>query len=370
MDSFGFNPKSVLAKAQTDVHDPSLLILYQYLKDKTKHTRKMKMGISYEMEYNFVLKSTFAYERLGNPMLALHVLRTYHIEPPKVPKRMKTLLADSDVKATKPMVDNISTGTADFDDWSWRAPEAKPAFAADLFASDDEPTKPARAIDIFSDEPSRAVDIFADDKDDIFSSKPRTVSIFDDDLKKSSTDNVVAADSDGLSDPDGIIAENGLNSPTLDLYKATLAIEMIQVSFFVIGGFSSSWLLTLTKIIFALSKYALHMVADVSEDSAIMILDNQAYQNYLDTLHQGIVALCDAVKLPQSVWGDLLITKGVEVDAFALGLRLLNQGLTSKNDAERFIQALVNGCSTLVFLVFTAREKVSNITEHLHNWTK
>ncbi|RUS22786.1 hypothetical protein BC937DRAFT_86993 [Endogone sp. FLAS-F59071] len=304
------------------------------------------------MEYSFVLNSTFAYERLGNPMLALHVLRTYHIEPPKVPKRTKTLLADSDLRTTVPMVDNINTGTADFDDWLWHAPETKPVLAADLFASDDEPTKPARAIDIFADEPqgftkpSRAVDIFADDNEDVFSSKARTVSIFDDDedLKKSSTDNVVAADSDGLADPDGIVTENGLNTPTLDLYKATLAIEMIQ--------------------------YTLHMVANVSEDSAIMILDNQAYQNYLDTLHQGMVALCDAVKLPQSVWGDLLITKGVEIDAFALGLRLLNEGLASKNDAERFIQALVDGCSTLVFLVFTAREKVSSITEHLHNWTK
>ncbi|RUP50038.1 RAVE protein 1 C terminal-domain-containing protein [Jimgerdemannia flammicorona] len=351
LDSFGINVSgSASMKSHTDFHDPSLLLLYQYLKDKTKQTRKMKMGISYDMEYDFVVKSASAYERLGNPILALYVLKIHRIEPPEVPKRTKTLLVDGRHIATTPAVEDISTGTADFDDLSWRAPEAKLARAADLFANDDEFSKPARAIDIFAEndpqesaKPSRAVDLFANDNDDIFSSKPRTVSIFDNDVDifKNSED-PEEFDPDNSTIEKGIII--GLNNSNLDLYKAVLAMQLIQ--------------------------YALHTIADVSEDSAIMILDNPAFQNYLDKVHKGLTAVCDYVKLPKSILGDLLVTKGVETDAFALGVRLLNEGMVSKTDTEKFIQALVNGCSTLVFLIFTAREKVVNITDHLYKWTE
>lgn len=179
------------------VQDPNTFILYNQLKGG----QTQDLSVPYDLEYQFYLLVSKSYEKLGCPLLALHILTKYYMRPPE----------------------EVSTV------------EDK---AEDLFYS--ESNKPARAQDLFNDEiktPSRAADLF-DDNDDIFApSKPSySTNLFDD------SDDIFAPKTDLFVDDKDIFASKDLKDETdnvesmnklvydgLDAYKAMLVIRLLQV---------------------------------------------------------------------------------------------------------------------------------------------
>ncbi|CAG8733198.1 6725_t:CDS:2, partial [Dentiscutata heterogama] len=108
----------------TESPDAALIVLYKQLKEKSVQTLRGASEISSETEYCFVLRSIFAYDRMGCPLLALHLAKTWLFAPESMSKnphhilrsRRRTTILDI------PLLDNdirISSGVVNFNNWSW-----------------------------------------------------------------------------------------------------------------------------------------------------------------------------------------------------------------------------------------------------------
>jgi RAVE protein 1 C terminal len=235
--------------------DPSLLILYQYLKEKTSQNRKKTYQITYDLEYEFLLDAARTYERIGCPLLSLYILTQYKISPPLVLEQQSSLTVGNPLKAMDDASDPVTTGALDFEDWDSNRKDQKvnqdksgPARAADLFNNDDDSSynpfasgaKQARAADLFADEPtqlSKAQDLFGDDEDIFASNKSTTRDIFADFLP---ANNDMPASLETSSPPvtpkeeETNSAVNLLDDENLYVYKGSLVVQMLQVGFYVI----------------------------------------------------------------------------------------------------------------------------------------
>ena len=103
----------------TESPDAALIVLYKQLKEKSVQTLRGASEISSETEYCFVLRSIFAYDRMGCPLLALHLVKTWLFAPESMSKnphhilrsRRRTTILDI------PLLDNdirISSGVVNF----------------------------------------------------------------------------------------------------------------------------------------------------------------------------------------------------------------------------------------------------------------
>jgi hypothetical protein len=234
--------------------DPSLLILYQYLKEKTSQNRKKTYQITYDLEYEFLLDAARTYERIGCPLLSLYILTQYKISPPLVLERQSSFTVGNPLKAMDDASDPVTTGALDFEDWDSNRKDQKvnqdkleSARAADLFNDDDDATNPfasgskqARAADLFADEPaqpSRAQDLFGDDEDIFASNKSTARDIFADFLPANTEKPTsVEASSPVVTSKEEEIdsAVNLLDDQNLYVYKGSLVVQMLQVRFRII----------------------------------------------------------------------------------------------------------------------------------------
>ncbi|CAG8806793.1 18796_t:CDS:2, partial [Dentiscutata erythropus] len=106
----------------TESPDAALIVLYKQLKEKSIQTLRGASEISPETEYFFVLRSIFAYDRMGCPLLALHLVRTWKFTPESMIKNPRHILK-SRRRTTVfdiPILNNdsrISSGFINFDNW-------------------------------------------------------------------------------------------------------------------------------------------------------------------------------------------------------------------------------------------------------------
>lgn len=227
--------------------DPSLLILYQYLKEKTSQNRKKTYQITYDLEYEFLLDAARTYERIGCPLLSLYILTQYKISPPLVLERQSSFTVGNPLKAMDDASDPVTTGALDFEDWDSNRKDQKVARATDLFNDDDDATNPfasgskqARAADLFADgpaQPSRAQDLFGDDEDIFASNKSPTRDIFADFLPANSEKPTSVETSSPAVTPkeeETDSAVNLLDDENLYVYKGSLVVQMLQVRFQII----------------------------------------------------------------------------------------------------------------------------------------
>jgi hypothetical protein len=140
----------------TDSPDAALVVLYTQLKDKSVQTLKGAAEISSDMEYYFVLRSIFAYDRMGCPLLALYLVRTWTfstLTDPEKPfnilrSRRRTTVFDMPIANSD---DVISKGVVNFDTWNWDEPISPVSSRSSKHIFTD------KSEDLFSDEPSPMV---------------------------------------------------------------------------------------------------------------------------------------------------------------------------------------------------------------------
>jgi hypothetical protein len=194
------------------VHDPNSFILYNYL----KKGQNQDLSVPYDLEYNFSLNVAKAYERLGCPLLSLHILTKYRMSPP--PSSPQPDEAKNEVSRAADLFSDENTAHM-------------PSRAEDLFAQDDlfasSNAKPAYAANLF------------DDNDEFTIAKPSSKSLFDekdDDLFASTSTNNKLFDSDQDIFAQETQTPSDNSEPLVDdiedglcAYKAMLVIRLLQV---------------------------------------------------------------------------------------------------------------------------------------------
>jgi hypothetical protein len=139
----------------TDSPDAALVVLYKQLKDKSIQTLRGAAEISSKTEYFFVLRSIFAYDRMGCPLLALHLVRTWTFSQQSDPKRpdhilksrRRTTIFDIPLAESD---DVISKGVVNFDTWNWNEPISPASSTFSKHITD-------KSDDLFTEEPSPLV---------------------------------------------------------------------------------------------------------------------------------------------------------------------------------------------------------------------
>ncbi|KAH8550546.1 RAVE protein 1 C terminal-domain-containing protein [Umbelopsis sp. PMI_123] len=346
--------------------DPSLLILYQYLKEKTSQSRKKNYQITYDLEYEFLLNATRTYERYGCPLLSLYILTQYKISPPLVPERQSSFMAGNSLKSMDDANDPVTTGALEFEGWDSKNNEqeanqgqTKAARAADLFNDDDDDSfdhpfasggTQSRAVDLFADEPAkldRAQDLFGDNED-IFASNTSTAKdIFADYLPAKDLEPTSA----GTSSP---VAPKEEEKPTVNLlddenlyvYKASLVMQMLQ--------------------------FILHAAAVLSGDNELSnaLSEEPFFKKYILKMRSEFLDLANSVKINESDFRNLLILKSVETDAFGLVLRVLDKDILESDDAVRFMNVLEGGSNERLWLAFNHQDLTLSGILYVEKWAR
>ncbi|KAG9283992.1 hypothetical protein G9A89_005499 [Geosiphon pyriformis] len=255
-----------------EIQDAALIILYKQLKEKTVQTLRGAAEISMETEYSLVLGAIFAYERMGCPLLALHVLKTwvFTFEPnSSTPEKMLHLRKRSTIlDVPLPSSDAISSGVMNFDDWSWNEPTSR---------GSDNLTSYTR--DIFSQEPMSLESPSLGS----FSHKPQSLSWKSNSPHLSNTLDIFASEISGNH-------EDGS--------------KMIKTITLLDDKDLSSYKFTLVK---RLSQQILDGVGIIVEDTTLFA-KSLYYTDYLDQLHKGLRTICDTIGMPFSDIEETLIT--------------------------------------------------------------
>ncbi|KAL1924188.1 uncharacterized protein VTP21DRAFT_7223 [Calcarisporiella thermophila] len=310
--------ESLLSKTEAPAHslksacflDPTLLILYKYLKEKTNQTRRLSLNISFAMERQFVLDASVAYERMGCPALALFLLQTWIVDPPATPQRQSTKLftekkvnppPTSTVTSAAAMIDS---GIVDFDSWGWN----------------DAP-KPKQSTSKSTVESSIM-------NDTTIMEEPQSM---DTDVPEASLTN-------GKAD--------AFNNPELDGYKVLLVMEWIH--------------------------QAMHGVSAICELPSRM-LNSTLFQDHLSHLNRSLDTLCGTLQfLPEDV-DRILVAKCTEEDDYGLLARMFSHGIIESVDATKFAAMLLKGCYRLIYLAVRLRiddHWDRGLTIHLKSWAR
>lgn len=188
----------------TDSPDAALVVLYKQLKDKSIQTLRGAAEISSKTEYFFVLRSIFAYDRMGCPLLALHLVRTWTFSQQSDPKRPDHILK-SRRRTTIfdiPMADSdgddvISKGVVNFDTWDWNEPISPVSSKFSKHITD-------KSDDLFTEEPSPLVSPVT----------PRRISFNDNSFKDSTNEEDIW----GWNTPGHYQKLNSYNSKNTDIF--------------------------------------------------------------------------------------------------------------------------------------------------------
>ncbi|CAG8451235.1 3746_t:CDS:10 [Ambispora leptoticha] len=261
-----------------ETQDAALIVLYKQLKEKSIQTLRGAAQISAETEYSLVLRTIFAYERMGCPLLALHVLKTwiFTFEPAsRTPakifhSRKRTTVIDVPLPSDD---DPISKGVVSFDEWGW-----------DMSVAATSTTK--------------------DQAEDIFSEDPQLISSTTNQSK--TTEDIFASQSNGLlwkrtssyrSNPMDIFAEESSKISSTENTELSTMTLLDDKNL-------STYKFTLVK---RLSQQVLDGASIIAQYSSLFN-KSSLYRDYLDRLHQGLKTICDAVNMPIKDFEETLVS--------------------------------------------------------------
>ncbi|CAI2173797.1 12342_t:CDS:10 [Funneliformis geosporum] len=276
----------------TDSPDAALIVLYKQLKDKSIQTLRGAAEISFEKEYFFVLRSIFAYDRMGCPLLALYLVQTWTFSPQSDPERpdhilksrRRTTIFDIPLAASD---DVISKGVVSFDTWSWDAPVSPVSPISVKHLTD-------KAEDIFSDEPSPIASPIT----------PKRISFTDTTFKDSSGDDNVW----GWNSPKHYQKVNSFKAKKTDIFAEKIYKNDIEKD--------SENITLLDDIDFydykvSLVKRLCQQLLDAvmtSQEEPELFEQNTYYNDYVSRVEQGLATICENVKVPMPDIKELLIS--------------------------------------------------------------
>ncbi|CAG8572440.1 2105_t:CDS:10 [Ambispora gerdemannii] len=273
-----------------ETQDAALIVLYKQLKEKSIQTLRGAAQISAETEYSLVLRTIFAYERMGCPLLALHVLKTwiFTFEPASRTSttifhhRKRTTVIDVPLPSDD---DPISKGVVSFDEWGWDMPAAASTATTSINKDRDE-----NIFEFFPTiDQSKTADIFASQSNGWSWKRTRSnpMDIFTDE----SSLNI-------LTENTRLSTMTLLDDKDLSIYKFTLQV--------------------------------LDGVSIVSQYSSLFS-KSLLYRDYLDRLYQGLKTIY----------------------SYALSFRLLNAEVISEKNTEQIVETLINDSYALASLTFS-----------------
>ncbi|CAG8635506.1 14582_t:CDS:10, partial [Acaulospora morrowiae] len=268
----------------TESPDAALIVLYKQLKEKSIQTLRGASEISPETEYFFVLRSIFAYDRMGCPLLALHLAKTWRFTHESISKnpdrilksRRRTTIFDI------PLLNHdtrISSGFVNFNNWSWN--------------NDNDSTSPIsaggrnRASDLFADEPSSYFNAY--------NNSPTTTSFNND----ADSAEIISGDSWGWNSPKSDISANqNFNSRVFSPGDDSSSVNTT-------GDFWSSNTESTTlleDIDFDdckadLVKRSLQHLLDavtIAFENSKLFVSNPYYSNYIDRIKDGLKSVCQS----------------------------------------------------------------------------
>ncbi|CAG8644989.1 7798_t:CDS:10, partial [Funneliformis mosseae] len=276
----------------TDSPDAALIVLYKQLKDKSIQTLRGAAEISFDKEYFFVLRSIFAYDRMGCPLLALYLVQTWTFSPQSDPERpdhilksrRRTTIFDIPLAASD---DVISKGVVNFDTWSWDAPLSPVSPISVKHITD-------KAEDIFSDEPSPMVSPIT----------PKRISFTDTTFKDSSDDNNVW----GWDSPRHYQKVNSFKAKKTDIFAEKISkndIEKDSENITLLDDIDFyDYKVSLVK---RLCQQLLDAVMTFQEEPELFE-QNTYYNDYVSRVEQGLATICENVKVPMPDIKELLIS--------------------------------------------------------------
>ncbi|KAI7875760.1 hypothetical protein K492DRAFT_136166 [Lichtheimia hyalospora FSU 10163] len=300
-----------ISDSAATVNDPNLFILYQHLKQEIRMQNRRDLEIPLMLEYLFSLNVSRAYDRLGCPMLALYILTKYAKKKPAQqiengytePNGSSAANLFDENDSSPPQSSNKAVDLfSDNDNVSGSTSNR----AVDLFA--DEPTV-SQATDIFADEPtvSKATDLFADDDNDWLNSN-NNEDIFANEASLSTPHDLF--DNEPISDSESATGDEIMEQyDGLSRYKAMLVVRMLQT--------------------------ILHVAAAAQNNpSAPAAINNDNYDQAFSQMQHDMTALADSVQIPAATFTRLFMEKCVEVDAFALCLRWIENDEDNESTAH------------------------------------
>jgi len=296
-----YNKKVETTPLTTDSPDAALVVLYKQLKDKSIQTLRGAAEISSKTEYFFVLRSIFAYNRMGCPLLALHLVRTWTFSQQSDPKRpdhilksrRRTTIFDIPM-ANSDGDDVISKGVVNFDTWNWNEPIKHITDKSD---------------DLFTEEPSPLIS----------PTTPKRLSFIDNPFKDSTNEEDIW----GWNTPGHYQKLNSYNAKNTDIFannsEETLgksdnennaennATLLYDVDFY-------DYKVSLVK---RLCQQLLDVAIAVQENSELFE-QSSYYGDYINRAEQGLVTICENVKVPISDIKESLISRCIETDSYNL----------------------------------------------------
>ncbi|CAB4445912.1 unnamed protein product [Rhizophagus irregularis] len=309
----------------TDSPDAALVVLYKQLKDKSIQTLRGAAEISSKTEYFFVLRSIFAYDRMGCPLLALHLVRTWTFSQQSDPKRPDHILK-SRRRTTIfdiPMADSdgddvISKGVVNFDTWDWNEPISPVSSKFSKHITD-------KSDDLFTEEPSPLVSPVT----------PRRISFNDNSFKDSTNEEDIW----GWNTPGHYQKLNSYNSKNTDIFannnEETLGKGDIEND----AGNNTTLLYDVdfydykVSLVKRLCQQLLDVAMAVQENPELF--EHSYYIDYINRAEQGLITICENVKVPISDIKESLLFRCIETDSYNL-LKYLKyfQPLDSTNDGN------------------------------------
>lgn len=82
------------------------------------------------------------------------------------------------------------------------------------------------------------------------------------------------------------------------------------------------------------------------------------------------LALANSVRICETDFRNLLITKSVENDAFGLAIRVLDNDIIESGDAAKFMNALEGGSNDLLWLAFSRQHLTLSGILYVEKWAR
>ncbi|RIA89474.1 RAVE protein 1 C terminal-domain-containing protein [Glomus cerebriforme] len=279
----------------TDSPDAALVVLYKQLKDKSIQTLRGAAEISPETEYFFVLRSIFAYDRMGCPLLALHLVRTWTFSPQSDPERpdhilksrRRTTIFDIPI-ASSDGDDVISKGVVNFDTWNWDEPISPISSKFSKHVTD-------KSKDFFTEEPSPLVSPLT----------PKRLSFID---KDSTNDDDVW----GWNSPGHYQKLNSFNAKNTNIFannnEETLDKNNIEND---TGNITLLYDVDFYDYKVSLVKRLCQQLLDVAmtvQENSELFEQSSYFSDYVNRAEQGLTTICESVKVPISDIKESLIS--------------------------------------------------------------
>lgn len=101
-----------------------------------------------------------------------------------------------------------------------------------------------------------------------------------------------------------------------------------------------------------------------------VLAEEPFFKKYVLKVRSQFMELASTVKISENDFRNLLITKGVENDAFGLAVRVLDKEILESNDSARFMNAIEGGSNELLWLAFTHQNLTLSGILYVDKWAR